>query len=227
MTRSKLSIAAPMSIRPLELADAEALLRLVARNEKRFAAGGLAMLPSSTESFKSWIQQTSGMRPQSLKVVYGLWVQSDAGFKLAGFVGIETLNSFSGSGVWYGIDIDHQGRGLAKTGALLAMVDFEARAAAAGFARIVRWVLHVHKSNERSARLGAQLGFQRDEILDYTRRLSLRGGQKFQGYLSTRTAKSMAEEAQARVLQMTMQATARTTLASNDDQVKPRRRLSA
>ncbi|MFK4705738.1 RimJ/RimL family protein N-acetyltransferase [Roseateles asaccharophilus] len=193
-------------VRPLAAIDAAAMLRLVETNAKRFSAGGLAMLPTAPDAFDTWISAQGRGPAASFKVVYGLWIDHGDQDALVGFVGIETLHRFSGAGVWYGVDKSIQGRGLAKTGVLLAMADFSSRAFESGLASAGRWILHVHKSNERSAALGASLGFQRDELLDYTRQTSTRGGQRFLGFFNDRSASSIAAEANSRQMASAMMA---------------------
>lgn len=214
------------SVRPLCLADDGATLHVIGENSQRFAAGGLACLPSSTADFSKWIAAPRDPG-KAQKVVYGIWTGEADHQALVGFVGIETLNRFAGAGLWYGIDRSAQGRGLAKTGILLAMADFSSRAVEAGLAPASRWILHVHKSNPRSAALGASLGFQRDELLDYTRQTSTRGGQRFQGYFNERSASSIAAEANARQAAALILAQISDMRVSHSSSSPQRRRLPA
>jgi RimJ/RimL family protein N-acetyltransferase len=176
------------------------------------------MLPSSQVEFDRWIGATSPAEAarESLKVVYGVWLRSGASMSLAGFVGVEALQRFHGAGLWYGLDRTQQGRGTAKTGALLAMADFSERCSASGMRRPPRWVLHALPRNERSCGLATSLGFRRDEMLDYTRSMSSRGGQRFHGFMLARSAAQLAAEAQARLSAGAMRQVLTSKMASNE-----------
>lgn len=207
-----------LSIRPLESGDFAAFAALNESNARRLADGGLAMLPASQGEFDRWVGATppAGTARESLKVVYGAWVRSDGAELLVGFVGVETLQRFHGAGLWYGLDRAHQGRGIAKTAALLAMADFSERCTTAGLQQPPRWVLHALPRNARSCGLASSLGFRRDEMLDYTRSMSSRGGQRFQGFMLTRSATQLAAEAQARLAAGAMHQVLSSKKASNE-----------
>lgn len=85
-------------------------------NAKRFAESGLALLPQTQSTFDTWIGagSASPTHQDSLKVVFGSWVRLDGVERLAGFVGVESVQRFHGAGVWYGTDKSLQGRASPK-----------------------------------------------------------------------------------------------------------------
>lgn len=108
---------------------------------------------------------------------------------------------------------------------LLAICDFSERNVEAGLKRPPRWVLHALPRNERSCALARSLGFEREDLLDYTRSTSSRGGQRFQGFLLRRPVPELRAEAHSRLAAAAMQATLANVEASND--ARPPRRLRA
>lgn len=229
MTSTLRPLKCPLSVSVLPLAprDYQAFAALMDVNMKRFADSGLALLPQTQSSFDAWIGDTSPATSQqeSLKVVFGSWVNVDGVERLAGFVGVETVHRFHGAGVWYGTDKSLQGRGLTKTSVLLAICEFAERAAEAGMKQPPRWVLHALPRNERSCALAQSIGFERDEMLDYTRSTSSRGGQRFNGFLLSRPVAQLRAEASSRLAVASMHAALAGAEASND--VRPSRRLRA
>jgi RimJ/RimL family protein N-acetyltransferase len=217
-----------IEVRPLAASDCDAVCELVRENATRFSDAGLAMLPKDAGEFARWVPKSlDASSVQSLKVVYGIFVRERSESGLAGFVGVETLNRFRGTGVWYGLGREVQGRGLAKTGVLAAMSDFSTRAKAQGLGAFKSWVLHVMSKNTRSLHLAESLGFEREELLDYTRSVSARGGVRFSGFSMERTGASLAAEASARIRAFSMGAAMSMPAAANDSEVTPRRRLRA
>tara|TARA_B100001105_G_scaffold246271_1_gene229819 strand:+ start:569 stop:1258 length:690 start_codon:yes stop_codon:yes gene_type:complete len=229
MTSALLKFGHPLSVavRPLAPRDYAAFSALMDVNAKRFAESGLALLPQTQSTFNTWIGAggASPTHQDSLKVVFGSWVRLDGAERLAGFVGVETVQRFHGAGVWYGTDKSLQGRGLTKTAVLLAICDFAERTAEAGLKPPPRWVLHALPKNERSCALAQSIGFERDDMLDYTRSTSSRGGPRFNGFLLSRPVPELRAEARSRLAAAAMQATLASVEASND--ARPARRLRA
>lgn len=195
-----------LSVRPLTAADAPAFVGMVQSSANRFKEAGLASLPETADAFGRFIESNDGAptRPGESRVVFGIFVPHDDGAarepaRLVGFIGIQTLHRFQGAGVWYGLEKSSCGSGLAKTAALLSMADFADRLKRAGQRLPARWVAHIKASNSQSQALAQSLGFERDELLDYTRSTSSRGGTRFQGFWMERSAQSLAAEASRRV----------------------------
>jgi hypothetical protein len=108
------------------------------------------------------------------------------------------------------------------------MAGFSGRAKAQGLGAFKSWVLHVMSRNARSLGLAESLGFEREELLDYTRSVATRGGTRFSGFSMERTGASLAAEAEARIRAFSMGAGMPMPAASNDSDVAPRcRRLRA
>ena len=223
----KLGHPLTVAVRPLTPRDYAAFSALMDVNSKRFAESGLALLPETQSTFDTWIDAGSASPTQqdSLKVVFGSWVRVDGVERLAGFVGVETVHRFHGAGVWYGTDKSLQGRGLTKTAVLLAICNFAERAAEAGMKPPPRWVLHALPRNERSCALAQSIGFERDDMLDYTRSTSSRGGPRFNGFLLSRPLAQLHAEASARLAAASMHAAL--TGANASDDARPTRRCIA
>ena len=220
-----------ITVRPLNEADVEAFCAMTQDNQPRFKDAGLASLPTNLDEYTRWLSDCAAPSPasQTLKLIYGIFASSDGEENLAGFVGVESLCRFRGAGVWYGLSREFHGKGIAKTGVLCAMADFAERSKRLGLSPPPRWVLHALKRNVSSQNLATSIGFKRDEMLDYTRSSSSRGGQRFDGFMLKRSGVSLREEAAARVKALAMDAVMPMPAASNDATHKPtaRRRLRA
>jgi len=225
-----------MHIRPLTKNDSAAFCVLSQGNATRFRNAGLARLPNNDGEFLRWLPASLSLALEpathDYKVIYGIFThESDSGVigaeRLAGFVGVETVSRFHGVGVWYGLDRKFQGTGMAKTGVLAAMADFASQVESLGLFTAKRWVIHVLKKNILSTRLAASIGFEREEVLDYTRSLSTRGGQRFDGFSLVRTGASIKAEADARIQAIAMKATMKSSSLPHSIKTESARRLRA
>lgn len=212
-----------ISARPLAECDAAAFCSMSEDNRARFKDAGLSSIPTASDEYMQWLSGCASPSPasQTLKLIYGIFVSKNGVERLAGFAGVESLNRFRGAGVWYGLSREFHGKGIAKTGVLSAMADYTERSKRLGLSQPPRWVLHALKRNSSSQNLATSLGFKRDEMLDFTRSSSSRGGQRFDGFMLKRSGTSLREEATARLSALAMGVVIPTQSASNEDQVKP------
>lgn len=193
-----------LSIRPLVATDSDALLALITPLRDSLVASGFTYLPTTASESAAFIGEADSA-PGQAKSVYGVF-ESSPQTRLVGFVGMETLNRFSGVGVWYAMAPDHRRRGQAKTAVMTAMADFAERLVAAGHPVQQQYVVHTLRSNAKSSGLAISIGFEREVMIDYTRSTSSRGGRRFEGYAMSCTAVDLRNQLDARLMQQAMQA---------------------
>lgn len=173
MTSSNSLLFSPVTYRALGAEDAEQVLDLIRKNSDRFSTGGLALLPLSESSYSNFISNSDD-------VVVGAFQNNVC----IGFAGVTRMRVGAmpkpGAGVWYGVDSEAGGRGVATAVAIEALKYFKAK-----FPDTDEAIIHCQPRNKKSIKLAARLGFVRNPQSDYKRHQSSRSSTKLEGYATT------------------------------------------
>lgn len=173
MTSSNPSPFSPVTYRALGVEDAEPVLGLIGKNSDRFSAGGLARLPRNELSYSQFISNTDD-------VIVGAF-QNNLCIGIAGVTRMRVgAMPKPGAGVWYGVDSDAGGRGVATALAIEALKHFKQI-----FPDTDDAIIHCQPKNKKSIKLAARLGFVRNPQSDYKRHQSSRSSTKLEGYATT------------------------------------------
>lgn len=169
----KLSIPKTI-VRPIDKKDELKVLELISRNRSYFEKGHLGNLPRTSESLDSWMQDFQ----KGKAVNYGVF----AGKECLGLVGIQICRvgdmKEPAIASWYAFDELTKKTGLATASVKSALVDYLMTISH----NLEHLCLHVHKTNKRSLKLAARLGFERAKDADYVRWNGTRGGVNLEGY---------------------------------------------
>lgn len=170
-----------LAIRLLEASDAQAVVDFSVANRTRLHAGALVNFPQYIDEHARWIGAQAGSLDDGIggRLIQGVFASD----RLVGIVGIDRLQRFHGAGIWYVVSQDCQGRGIAKTAVLQAMTAYCVALRERGQKLPPRWVLHALPANARSLQLAESLGFERDDMLDYTRASSRGAGRRLLGHV--------------------------------------------
>lgn len=170
MARNALLACPEVEILALDIPHAPLVINLMARNQAHFEKGYLGHLPWNEDSYTRWLCRETDL-------VLGMF----DGERCVGIAGANIIR-LSGStqlalGIWYGLDKDYCGRGLATRAVLEVVKHCHEK-----FPDLETAVIHCHNTNKKSMAVASRLGFDHVEAASYEKQLSARSCVKMIGH---------------------------------------------
>jgi hypothetical protein len=156
--------------RLLGFGDCHQVLALIHKNAERFVKGGLSQLPLSESDYLKWLSSSDDCIVGAFK--NGVCI----GFSGATHMRVGNMET-PGAGLWYGVDVDAQGIGVATVATLKALRHFNRK-----FSSVDTAVIHCSPKNKKSMAVAHRLGFERTPDADYRRYQSSRSFTSFEGH---------------------------------------------